>query len=83
MIDPRRREMFKDLYRLAEYYESPPFAPGDIERNAQWFVTAMSEMLSPFLCKYSSFQMAADLAFDIVEDANRQAVEANKQVNIL
>ena len=30
VIDPKRREMFVDLYRLAEYYERPPFVSGDI-----------------------------------------------------
>lgn len=82
MIDPKRREMFTDLYRLAEYYENPPFVPGDIEGNAQWFITAMSETLNPFLEKHPG-QMAADLAFDVVEEANRLAVEANKQGSVL
>ena len=76
MIDPKRREMFTDLYRLAEFYEKPPFQPGDIEQNANWFVKAQEEQLDPFLMKHHD-QMAVDLALAIVEDANRQAKEAN------
>lgn len=82
MIDARRREMFADLYRIAEYYENPPFMPGAVEHNGQWFVTAMMEVLNPFLAKYPE-QLAADLAFDIVEDANRKAVEMNERVSVL
>lgn len=82
VIDPKRREMFTDLYRLAEYYENPPFVPGDFKNNAQWFVTAMNEALYPFLAKHTD-QMALDLARDIVEDANRKAIEANKQISLL
>ena len=83
VIDPKRREMFADLYRLAEYYENPPFIPGDIEGNAKWFIDAMSEVLNPFLAKYDGSQMAMELAFDVVEDANRKAVAANKEVSVL
>ena len=82
MIDPKRREMFSDLYRLAEYYENPPFIPGGIDHNAEWFGTAMDEVLYPFLKKHTD-QMALDLAMDIVEDANRKAVLANKQESLL
>lgn len=82
MIDPKRREMFTDLYRLAEYYENPPFIPGEPQKNAEWFVTAMNEALYPFLNKHPN-QMASDLAWDIVEDANRKAIEANKSIDLL
>lgn len=83
MIDPKRREMFVDLYHLAEYYESPPFQPGDVEGNARWFIDAMAEALNPFLMKYPDNRMAADLAFDVVEEANRMAVKANETQSLL
>lgn len=79
VIDPKRREMFADLYRLAEYYERPPFRPGDIEGNANWFLKANDEALFPFVKKYPEDQLAYDLVLAIVEDANRKALEANKQ----
>lgn len=78
MIDPKRREIFVDLYRLAEYYERPPFKPGDIDGNADWFIAATSEQLMPFLTKYQGSQLASDLAMAILDDANRQAVEMNR-----
>lgn len=78
MIDQRRREMFTDLYRLAEYYESPPFKPGDIDGNADWFVNANKETLIPFLQKYDGDQLAFDMACAVLEEANRLGVEANK-----
>lgn len=77
MIDPKRREMFVDLYRLAEYYEQPPFRSGDIEWNANWFVISNEEQLRPFLTKYTD-QMALDLAIAIVDEASRKAAELNK-----
>ena len=77
MIDPKRREMFADLYRLAEYYENPPFIPGRIDHNAEWFVSAMNEALYPFLGKHTD-QMAMDLAIAIVDEASRRAAELNK-----
>ena len=77
VIDPKRREMFVDLYRMAEYYEQPPFRPGDIEWNANWFVTANEEQLRPFLTKYTD-QLALDLAMAIVDEASRKAAELNK-----
>ena len=77
MIDPRRREMFTDLYRMAEYYEQPPFRPGDIEGNANWFLTANEEQLRPFLTKYPD-RMALDLAMAVVDEASRKAAELNK-----
>jgi hypothetical protein len=43
----------------------------------------MSEVLNPFLAKYDGSQMAMELAFDVVEDANRKAVAANKEVSVL
>lgn len=77
MIDPKAREMFADLYRLAEYYENPPFQPGDIEGNADWFVKANEEALYPFVAKHHGDQLACDLAFAVLEEANRKAVKAN------
>ena len=77
MIDPKRREMFTDLYRIAEYYELLPFRPGNIEWNANWFVVANEEQLQPFLTKYTD-QMALDLAMAIVDEASRKAAELNK-----
>ena len=79
MIDPKRREMFADLYRLAEYYECLSFHPGDIEGNANWFLKANDEALYPFFKKYPEDQLAGDLAIAIVDNANRKALEANKQ----
>ena len=79
VIDPRTREMFVDVYRLAEYYECPPFHPGDIEGNANWFLKANDEALYPFFKKYPDDQLAGDLAVAIVDSANRKALEANKQ----
>ena len=83
MIDPKRREMFTDLYRLAEYYESPPFQPGDIDGNADWFVEANEKMLIPFWTKYDGDQLATDLALAVLEAANRLGVAANKAIPIL
>jgi len=77
VIDPKRREMFVDLYRMAEYYERPPFVTGDIEGNASWFVKAQEEMLMPFLAKYTD-QYASDLAVAILNEADRLAAEMNK-----
>lgn len=77
MIDPKRREMFTDLYRMAEYYEQPSFKPGDIDGNAQWFVVANEEQLRPFITKYPDNQMALDLALAIIDEASRQARKMN------
>ena len=83
VIDPRRREMFTDLYRLAEYYEAPPFQPGDIDWNADWFVMAQEKALIPFLSKYSDDAMAGQLAIDIVSAADRLARIANETQSVL
>lgn len=83
VIDPKRREMFADLYRLAEYYESPPFQPGDIDGNAEWFVEANNKMLIPFAQKYAGDQLAIDLALAILEAANKLGVAANSLRPIL
>lgn len=77
MLSEKRREMFKDLYRMAEYYEQPPFKPGDIDGNANWFVGANEAQLRPFLTKYPDNQMALDLAMAIIDEASRQAREMN------
>lgn len=79
MTDPKVREMFADLYRLAEYYENPPFRHGDIEGNANWFLRANDEALYPFFKKYPDDLFAGDLACAVVENANRKAIEMNKQ----
>ena len=78
MIDPKRREMFVDLYRMAEYYEQPPFVPGDIEGNAAWFVKAQEDVLLPFIAKYPG-RFASDLAVSVVDEANRLAVKMNNE----
>lgn len=78
MISEERRNMFRDLYRLAEYYEAPPFRPGDVDGNADWFIDATSEQLTPFLTKYRGSQLTSDLAMAILDDANRQAVVMNR-----
>ena len=83
MIDPKRREMFGDLYRLAEFYESPPFQPGDIDGNGDWFIQANERMLIPFLAKYSGDHLALDLALAVVDAANRLALEANESVSVI
>ena len=43
----------------------------------------MAEALNPFLMKYPDNRMAADLAFDVVEEANRMAVKANETQSLL
>ena len=82
MIDPNRREMFTDLYRMAEYYEKPPFHPGDIEGNANWFAQANEDLLMPF-CKKHPDQLALDLALAIVDDASRQAKIMDEMSEVL
>ena len=79
MTDKKRRELFADLYRLAEYYENPPFRPGEIEHNAKWFEEATDKEMKPFLVKYKGDQMAMDLALALVDDASRRAAKANRQ----
>lgn len=83
VINPDRRTMFTDLYRLAEFYEQPPFKPGDIDGNANWFVMAQEKALMPFLMLHGNDEMAVGLAMAILEDANRQAVEMNERVSVL
>lgn len=83
MINPERRTMFTDLYRLAEFYEQPPFRPGDVDGNANWFVMAQEKALMPFLMQHGSDELAVGLAMAVLEDANRQAVEMNGQVSVL
>lgn len=73
-----RREMFADLYRFAEYCESPPFKPGDIEGNGAWFDKATKEQLIPFFQKYKVIPLAAELAMAIFSEADRKAAEMNK-----
>ena len=78
MKDKRRREMFVDLYRLAEYCEDPPFKPGAIKENGAWFARANSECLIPFLQKYKDMPLATELAMAIYTEADRKAAEINK-----
>lgn len=78
VIDQKRREVFVDLYRIAEYYEKPPFKPGDVDGNAKWFEEATEKVLVPFLTKHAGNNLAMELVSAILNDANRQAVEANK-----
>ena len=77
MINPKRRELFADLYRLAEYYENPPFHAGDIEGNAKFFEEARLKVVGPFLEKHNS-HMAAELAIAIIQEASDRAAELNK-----
>lgn len=77
MIDPKRREMFTDLYRLAEYYEKPPLQPGDVDGNCAWFQRAQDEALVPFLRKWGDDGLAGGLAFAVLDEANRLGREAN------
>ena len=78
MIDPERREMFVDLYRLAEYYEKPPFIDGDIDGNAAWFEKAQQELIILFHKKHP-YTLATRLAVAIIDEANELAKEANKR----
>ena len=78
MKNQMRREMFSDLYRIAEVYEDPPFHPGDIDGNADWFVKAQDDVLKPFLLKYQDSFLATELAMAVVDDASRKAAEMNK-----
>ena len=78
MKDERRREMFVDLYRFAEYCENPPFKPGDIEGNGAWFEKTTREQMIPFLEKYKAIPIAANLAIDVYAEAERKAAEMNK-----
>lgn len=73
-----RREMFADLYRLAEYCENPPFKPGAIEENGAWFDKASKEQVVPFLAKYKDMPLAAELAMAVYTEADRKAAEMNK-----
>lgn len=78
MKSEKRREMFADLYRLAEYYEDPPFRSGDIDGNAQWFADAFKASLVPFLDKWHDDALGPKLASVILDEANRLAMEKNK-----
>lgn len=78
MIDTKKREMFGDLYRLAEHYENPPFKPGDIDGNADFFDRATQEVLIPFLKKYEDMPLASTLAMAIMDECSQRAAELNK-----
>ena len=82
MISEERREMFVDLYRLAEYFEAPPFQPGAYDSNADWFIHAVNDQLSPFVRKHDS-PLARGLAIAILDEADRMAKEANAQQSLL
>ena len=79
MIDTKRRELFSDLYRLAEYYEAPVFRAGDFEGNANWFIKAQNEALIPFLMKYKNDKFAGDLAIAVLDECSRRAAAKNKE----
>ena len=81
MKSAERREMFKDLYRIAECYEDPPFRPGDIEWNSQWFVEAQEKHLKPFIMKYTGCQLATDLAIAVIDEASRKAAKMNREAS--
>lgn len=78
VISQLRREMFADLYRLAEYCENPPFKPGAIEENGAWFDTANREQVLPFLNKYKDMPLAADLAMAVYTEADLKAAAMNQ-----
>lgn len=80
MISEKRRELFSDLYRLAEYYEAPRFKAGAIDENAAWFIRAQNEALMPFLLKHQDDRFAADLAVAVVDECSRRAAAKNKEV---
>ena len=80
MNDPKNREMMSDLYRMAEYYEDPPFRAGDIEGNSQWFIEAQEKVVKPFILKYHDSQLAADLAVAVIDEASRKAAKMNREV---
>ena len=80
MIDAKRRELFSDLYRLAEYYEAPVFKAGDIEGNSAFFVRAQKEAFAPFMRKYEGNKFASDLAIAVLDECSRRAAEKNKEV---
>lgn len=83
MISNKRREIFVDLYRLAEFYENPPFKPGDIEGNAKWFEDATVAILTPFLKKHEADPLALDLALAVVDDASQRAAALNQETAVL
>lgn len=83
MKDPKRREMLRDLYRLAESYEDPLFRPGDIDGNADWFVSAQENYLVPFLRKWQGSTLALELSEAILTDASRKAREMNYMESVL
>ena len=70
--------MFGDLYRLAEHYEDPPFKPGDVDGNGDFFIRAMHEVFLPFTQKYKDMRLATALAMDIVDECSARAAEFNK-----
>ena len=80
MISDKRRELFSDLYRLAEYYEAPVFQAGQIEENANWFIKAQDEALTPFFLKHPDDRFAMDLAMAVLDECSRRAAEKNKEV---
>ena len=82
VISNERRQMFTDLYRMAEYYEYP-FQPGDVDGNAAWFIQAQNEKLIPFITKYPNSRLAYDLAMAVVDDANERAKLANMQNSVV
>ncbi len=78
MISEAKRQMFVDLYKLAEQYENPPFHAADVEGNSRWFDAATKIVLNPFLNKYKGNQLAMDLAVAVVDEASKRAAVLNQ-----
>lgn len=78
MIDRKRREMFGDLYKLAEDCEKPPFVIGDTEGNVQILAGIARDKLNPFLAKYDGDKLAEALAMAVYEEAGRLAKDENQ-----
>lgn len=78
MIDQKRREMFGDLYKLAEDCEKPPFVRGDTEGNVQILIRIARDKLDPFLAKYGGDKLAEALAMAVYEEAGRLAKDENQ-----
>lgn len=78
MIDQKRREMFGDLYKLAEDCEKPPFVRGDTEGNVQTLIGIARDKLDPFLAKHGGDKLAEALAMAVYEEAGRLAKDENQ-----
>lgn len=83
MNSDSRRQLFIDVYKLAEFYEVPPFQPGDIEGNGNWFIMSYETVIKDFLAKYEGNKLAYDLVSAVIDDASRRAADANKQASVI